>query len=602
MQPQNALDVIERIIGEEQEYDVLVRKIKNIINSSDILSLKTVSGIVNYNFVIPDYQRGYRWKKQQVEDLLKDIDAFDSENEEFYCLQPIVVKRNPDGGYELIDGQQRLTTIFIILKYLNPAEGMSELKYQTKEKSATNFLENIWYYQDRDWESIITENPDLNNVDNWHFHSASQAVNNWFCGKSDEDKEKWRRKLLKHSKVIWYKIIPADDNPENTSIKIFQKLNTGKIPLTNAELIKAWFLHNHPEKNQEIKHLRQLEIAGEWDRIEYTLQDDEFWHFINVNAHKDKRPNRIEFIFDLLQKKPAKKLDDEFYTYNKYGSKNDADIEKEWSEVVECFTRLKEWFEDDQSYHLIGFIIIRRIDRIEKILEESMTKTKNEFQDFLKRKICDRFKEYDIDKLSYGSDNGKLHDVLLLFNLKIIDLSGCSVRFSFKKFNKAQWSLEHIHARNSRELTGGEEAEIWYKEMLTLNIDGLRERVEAWWWLYDDDIASGDAEKERAGIENDFKLWTDEDTDTKHDICNLALLPKDANSSLNNAIFQIKRQRVNEYEKKGGFVPLGTQRVFSKYYTDEVGDMLKWGNKDREAYKQAIKEALSEYLPNQGGE
>ena len=96
------------------------------------IDLKSVRELLGYNFYIPEYQRGYRWTKQQVMDLLNDIKDFQLNNPQcyqFYCLQPLVVRKmtevdtqEKDLGegtwYEVIDGQQRLTTIYLILRAL----------------------------------------------------------------------------------------------------------------------------------------------------------------------------------------------------------------------------------------------------------------------------------------------------------------------------------------------------------------------------------------------------------------------------------------------------------------------------------------------------
>ena len=80
------------------------------------------------HFFIPDYQRGYRWSAKQVTELLEDIDAFEPNNSaSIYCIQPLVVKNqnasSVDDGknavWEVIDGQQRLTTIHIQLNAIN---------------------------------------------------------------------------------------------------------------------------------------------------------------------------------------------------------------------------------------------------------------------------------------------------------------------------------------------------------------------------------------------------------------------------------------------------------------------------------------------------
>jgi uncharacterized protein with ParB-like and HNH nuclease domain len=65
-------------------------------------------------YFIPAYQRGFRWKATQVTQLLEDIHEFtrrkNPQPEEFYCLQPLVLVAQEDGAYEVVDGQQRLTS------------------------------------------------------------------------------------------------------------------------------------------------------------------------------------------------------------------------------------------------------------------------------------------------------------------------------------------------------------------------------------------------------------------------------------------------------------------------------------------------------------
>lgn len=93
------------------------------------IELKSVNDLLGMNFYIPSYQRGYRWTTLHVEALLEDLDNFLKHSEEpgakneAYCLQPIVVVGQQDSNekkiWEIVDGQQRLTTLYILLKYLN---------------------------------------------------------------------------------------------------------------------------------------------------------------------------------------------------------------------------------------------------------------------------------------------------------------------------------------------------------------------------------------------------------------------------------------------------------------------------------------------------
>ena len=81
---------------------------------ADIKLETKLVGFVQGKFYIPSYQRGYRWQKDQVYRLLDDIYTNGAKS---YCLQPVVVRKHDD-RYELIDGQQRLTTLYILLKYI----------------------------------------------------------------------------------------------------------------------------------------------------------------------------------------------------------------------------------------------------------------------------------------------------------------------------------------------------------------------------------------------------------------------------------------------------------------------------------------------------
>ncbi len=92
------------------------------------INLKTITELLGMNFYIPEYQRGYRWTNDNVTQLLDDIWEYRNKGKAhtFYCLQPVVVKKaswqDVQGkyveGYELIDGQQRLTTLHRIITYL----------------------------------------------------------------------------------------------------------------------------------------------------------------------------------------------------------------------------------------------------------------------------------------------------------------------------------------------------------------------------------------------------------------------------------------------------------------------------------------------------
>ena len=178
-----------------------------------------------YNFYIPSYQRGYRWNIDQIEDLLQDLyDFIFSPNTEYkYCLQPIVVKKMKDGRYEVLDGQQRLTTIYIIInclkKYLPELKSFS-LTYDTREHSE-KFLKKI------------QTNIDDSNPDYFYISQAYIIIDKWIKEKKEQHASiasKFEIAFDDSIEFIWYEIIEKTD-----AIDVFTRINIGKIPLTNSE-------------------------------------------------------------------------------------------------------------------------------------------------------------------------------------------------------------------------------------------------------------------------------------------------------------------------------------------------------------------------------
>lgn len=345
---------------------------------------KPIREFAGYHFFVADYQRGYKWTVQQVLDLLEDIASFDRNKEIFYCLQPLAVKaRNWKEDetevvdYEVIDGQQRLTTIFMILKVFE--EDVYSLQYQTRKNSA-KFLSQIEKnisesftieYEDdvtslttilnKKWVEFLTANKniDYDNIDIFHFFCAFLLIKSFFV-KNDKIKECFKENLKDYTRFIWYK-----DKSDENSKQVFRNLNSGKIPLTNAELIKALFINSLKDRNKEVQDLQQSNFANEWDNIEQNLYDDKFWFFINNDTNKDSYQTRIDFLFEIVVGKPPKDKKDNLFAYRQYANHKE---ELNWNEIIELYLKLQEWYADSKTYHLIGFIIDRKFSNIRNIV------------------------------------------------------------------------------------------------------------------------------------------------------------------------------------------------------------------------------------------
>ena len=563
-----------------------------------MIEQKSIRDIIDkkINFNVPAYQRGYRWDKLNVTDLLDDLLEFiqDDSSGKFYCLQPLVIKKIGENRYNVIDGQQRLTTIFIILKYLenllkeeNGIDEIYTLSYETR-KDSKDFLQNI---------ASKTQDESNKNMDYFCMYQAYKAIERWFEEKIKE-KKTTKRKILeiftnsegeKHIEFIWYEIADSEDE-----VKIFSRLNSGKIPLTNAELIKALFLNvrNFPKecsKNEIIT--KQIEISKEWDEIEYTLQDDEFFKFLTKNDY----PTRIELLFEILSGVKNTELDRyAIYRYFSDMAKED-DLSHIWTDIKKIFLTFKFWFKDIEYYHLVGFLVASNILSIEKIYNAAKDRTKNDFNIFLIENIKEKIKIENIDGLDYKKNRKDIENILLFFNIAtILNNKSSNIRFSFSEFTTKRWSLEHIHAQNDKGPKDKEAQDEWLSSVEKKYLDDSK--------TGDKQLAEMIGSFKEGNKRNDFFALQMEilnkfgDLVNMHGIGNLTLLTAENNSSLSNGPFIEKREKIIEMDKNGEFIPICTKNVFLKYYSNELSSVYFWSKQDQEDYKSSIIKTLENFL------
>ncbi|MBW7843836.1 MAG: DUF262 domain-containing protein [Ignavibacterium sp.] len=585
------------------------------------ISIKRINDLLKSNFFIPSYQRGYRWTEQQVTDLLNDINEFspkeipETNEKTWYCLQPIVVKQKDENEWDVIDGQQRLTTIYLILHHLNQGyvesrrKSLFGLKYETRENSA-EYLKN-----ELNGETINDTNID------YHFIStAYKTICNWFKNKGQEfDLNTFESKFNFSTKVIWYETSKSED-----SIDIFTRINSGKIPLTNAELIKALFLNssNFPNSDTEKLHLKQLEIASEWDRIEYTLQDDSFWYFINKK--ENNLATRIEFIFNLMYevaKEDDKEVSDRkhlnikseeqikerqkthltieekygndkhstFRFFNeKFKTKEGNEITNNWQEIKKHFQTLEEWYNDRELYHKVGYLIAIGTD-IKNILKEKSEKSKTEFANWINEEIKVEFRNVNLEEVEYNGKN--VREILLLHNIQtILNNENETNYFPFDRYKKEFWDVEHIHAIATEVKVKQENQIEWLKNNFIKTEN------------HQDDDKNNQIEQiinsSNPIDENDFDdiiyyVLGEEDNSLQ----NLCLLDRGTNRSYKNDSFKEKRKKIIEREMEGTFIPICTKNIFMKYYSTNVKDIEVWNEVDRKSYFKKIQEVINQYLP-----
>lgn len=95
--------------------------------------LKITEIFTENDYIIPIYQRSYAWEKDQIEQLITDI--YDSKDTEKYYLGSLIVDKEDTHLFSVIDGQQRLTTLFLLLTYLAPEYISTNLRFEARDKS-----------------------------------------------------------------------------------------------------------------------------------------------------------------------------------------------------------------------------------------------------------------------------------------------------------------------------------------------------------------------------------------------------------------------------------------------------------------------------------
>lgn len=643
------------------------------------LELKSIEDIQGMSFFIPAYQRGYRWTKQQVTDLLTDISDFaKKESSGIYCIQPLVVKKKHNdnimqqireaanieavqdlikGQWEVVDGQQRLTTIYLILTALELRK--YTIKYETREQSE-DFLKNI---------CIKTTSEQELNIDFHHMWEAYITIEDWFKTHSNVN---IKTVLLKRVKFIWYEI-----GQDERAKQVFARLNIGKISLTNAELIKALLLNKSnftsPQNynDERIVTMYQNEIAMEWDTIEYTLQSRDFWLFLN-NIGNEKS-TRIEFIFDLIAEndmlKCSEKAGDSYYGELKtfryfsyyieehHNKPSDA-IKTIWDYVMEVFMTLKEWFDDKELYHYIGFLVCGKdkdkntISNIYKEWQSSISKSDFR-QNYIMKEIKQCIGNKDIAQTIYedygdGGPKTNCKRILLLHNIQTVinqnnvlasnDKYGQGVfyKFPFHIYKAEKWDIEHIDSNTENTLTDIKSQREWllnsYNAMQGDNGKDLRNEIKTFFSTYlsktSEQQNTGDKKVNRDQKFNELRKQIESygrsslerlSDEEKNMIWNFVLLDSSTNRSYGNAIFPAKRRVImgkeqgkwfapptldengvlsepSEQKSNSSFIAPCTKYVFMKYYDTCSFSPNEWNKEDAKHYLEDIKTTLKDFL------
>ncbi|WP_324720513.1 DUF262 domain-containing protein [Salinimicrobium sp. HB62] len=576
-----------------------------IFSIKDIFNDKSLAGCLKqYDssfYHIPAYQRGYKWSSERdgaVTVLLNDLKkayltAKEGKKKEYF-LQYITLKKislAEGKGLEVIDGQQRLTTLSVILSSLAiflDEENISanKLHYAIRE----NFFDDHIYKKSgfnslvqKSWHQTITENKELNKQDIFYLFKAAEKCNSFFGKELKNELLDFYNYLLNEVKLIVNSI-----EPHIESEAVFKNLNSNKVPLTEAELIKALIITSlgRNRTNEKITNFHEIleirsKIGRVWDEISSWVHRPEIKSFY-FNNKKDAMHELLKLTAASLEEQNKLKIKaGEFPLFNAFLDFGNIDVV--FKELLEIKNTLDDWFTDPLFYNLIGF---------HRFAKKSGNNNRNYLVSLLSHtsktsllaKLEDDkeglLKQIKIEELNYEESPENIHHILLALNV-FIEGWQKDFRFNFYAFEQENWSLEHIFPQTpeGKKNILSIENKLAIKEILESNLTPEIEMV------LDLD------ERDQAQKEIYYKALKAEAS--LNSIGNMCLMTGGDNASNGNKFFPEKRNNILNLIQKGSFVPKHTFDVFSKMFEDaDTARMNVWSKRDMESHSNHIKNVL----------
>ncbi len=632
--------------------------VKKMAESSEPIEMPVSELLTgNYQFSIPSYQRGYRWESteaggedeqeaKQVDDLLNDLTYFVTSNphkKANYYLQPLMVKPRllADGSYEwdVLDGQQRLTTMLLVLKclkerlYGGQQFGLYELKYANRKQLDFNRITFDRASADYDF-------PKANeNLDSYYVRKAKDRIERWYDNELSNNpslSDKFKEMLFYpdetrgvnsspalRAKFIWYNVqalqpgAPQLNGNRQHDIEVFNRLNRGKISLTDSELIKALFLlciKVAPAYGSSL--LTPETLVRKWDDMGKKFQNEEFWNMIAPKGADYS--NRLDLLFDFIKdcSGNGKGSAYRFYYKKMHGLLTSPDINKVeelWTEVKQYFDTLCKWHENVHKHNFIGYLIENGED-LANIYSSPDLETKI-------RKGLGLENVDEIDTLRYYDNEGykKIRKVLLLFNVLTCDKFG--QKFPFNLYRDNSFDVEHVNSQTDNPIEKIDEKIAWVKQQAIPCLWIDRNETDTNGILTSGAREARDLITEGVQFLRDVKLNNNRDTGSKFKgyrtaveyyyasgnrntgmfekdaIGNLALLNSSINREYKNALFPQKLRTLKRSDQEGVYIPLCTKYMFLKYYSNPQANvsafsMMRWRQEDQDEYTEAIKESI----------
>ena len=248
-------------------------------NSKEIKEAITIEEVLtNDSYIIPIYQRNYEWEQPQIERLIRDINSI-GENERYYLGTLVTFKRN-DGSYELVDGQQRHTTLNLIKAVLDK-KTLFNLKFQARSECQL-------FFEKLSKDGIEKSPPTILKTHNLKqgIEIIESVFNEIFL--TDKDKETFRDKFFKQTCIF------RTELPKETELNhYFEIMNNRGEQLEKHEILKAQLMNQIDDSYKEV-------FAQVWEAC--SFMGDYIWNNGLPIALLEKEEFSFENIVSLLGK------------------------------------------------------------------------------------------------------------------------------------------------------------------------------------------------------------------------------------------------------------------------------------------------------------
>lgn len=567
-------------------------------------------------FIIPYLQRAYKWKEKQAKQMLEDFSEFLKQEKTYYCMQPLAVVKIGDNKYELLDGQQRLTTLLILWRILfedNKENTFYPYIFEyERDSSESNTLLNRY--------SFITESDEIKkgehrNIDEYYMSKVYGAIKQYFIDNSDNQKEEFKKLLKgkgKHILFLWYEV---NEEEKHTT---FAHLNSGKIELTCSELIKAILLSDDNKESSDNNGLPDKSlVAAQYAEMEEAFNDDRLWYMLQTDEPL-YNGSRMDLLFNMVLNISRKtyEADPKAAFYEVYTEKK-VDLSKFWKDCRAYFVRIMDLYKNPYTYHYMGYLTYtegnNKIDDWVKAYKESGLKGCIEQ---MKSKVRGSISGLgDLEKITYSNTSKTtlrkifiLHNIqTILIHYEAIKTANLGLRFSYEQFPfellySQKWDIEHIASLTDNPLIKQKDRKDWIASAKADYPEIFVQRPEL---NNEIDLFEKDSKTERfTHIYNEIVGSAESNSPQNKDgLGNLVLLDRHTNRSYHNSLYKRKRKIIlaasnidnQNKEYQVTYIPRCTLNVFLKTYNTGLDVKLgEWTQDDYDKYLGDLKEKLEQ--------